>query len=85
MREVGLGDVDIKSRPVEFSGGVADGMDVPDDSVEGVAAGADGEELVCRVGVVICYSNTVKTVFSSSVGGGGNVLVKEFEAGGVLI
>ena len=83
MREVGLGDVDIKSRPVEFSGGVADGMDVPDDSVEGVAAGADGEELVCRVGVVICYSNTVKTGLSSSVGGGGNVLVEEF--GGVLI
>ena len=76
MREVGLGDVDIKSRPVEFSGGVADGMDVPDDSVEGVAASADGEELVCCVGVVGP---------SSSVGGGGNVLVKEFEAGGVLI
>lgn len=60
-----MGDVDIKSRPVEFSGGVADGMDFPDDSVEGVAAGADGEELVCRVGVV---------GLSSSVGGGGMCL-----------
>ena len=60
-----MGDVDIKSRPVEFSGGVADGMDFPDDSVEGVAAGADGEELVCRVDVV---------GLSSSVGGGGMCL-----------
>jgi hypothetical protein len=58
------------------SGGVANGMDVSDDSVEGVAAGADGEDLVCRVGVV---------GLRSSVGGGGDVLVKEFDAGGVLI
>ena len=37
MGEIGLGDVDIEARPVERYSGVADGVDVADRCVEGIA------------------------------------------------
>ena len=40
--EVGLGDVEVESGAMEFSGGVANGMNITGHDVEGIAAGADG-------------------------------------------
>ena len=55
----------------ELSCDVAYGMDVPDDGIEGAAAIADGEKLVCGVGVV---------GLSGDVGSKGDIFLKNVEA-----
>ena len=70
MREIGLWNVDMKACPMELVGSVAD------HSVEGIASGTDGEELVGGVGVV---------GFDGSVGRWWDVSVKVVKARGVLV
>lgn len=60
-----MGDVDIEARAVELSCGIGNGLNVSDHALEGVAAGIDGEELVCGV---------IMMGFDGGVGGGGDML-----------